>query len=86
MVDLLALPEAERDLLIWMLKTGAKDLNEIRAFLHLEGNAAQAFIASIIARGFLKTRQTQAGDQYLVSFPARPPRRAPSKMGNLLDE
>jgi hypothetical protein len=86
LLDILSLPEAERALVIWMMKHGSQDFEAIRAFLQINADAAKQFIAAMQSKGFLKPQKTATGVQYLVMVSPKRPGQLPQQMWELLEE
>lgn len=71
MLDLLTLPDPQRQTLNWMLRQGSVTLAQIATQTGQDNEQVNAFLASLVERGFVKITETDGEIRYVPNLVAR---------------
>jgi hypothetical protein len=86
MSELLALPNPLSDLLNWMVRQGQVAEMETAAFLGLDDAQAQALLADLCGKGFVREIEAPGGYQYCVRLKPKRGGELPSKLWQALED
>jgi predicted transcriptional regulator len=78
MADVLELPDADRDLVSWIMREGPVSLAEARAAFPGEAEALPASLARLTESGFVARSEGEAEPRYSVRVTSRAARRVSS--------
>ena len=78
MADVLELPDAERDLVSWIMREGPVSLAQASAAFPLEADALPAMLARLAETGFVALSDGNAEPRYIVRVTSRAARRVSS--------
>jgi len=85
MTDLLALADAERTLVNWLLRQRGACLADIVAHTQIELAATEAMLNDLIAAGFLVYDVSADPAVYKPNLVSRKPRTVPDQLWNAID-
>lgn len=85
MADMLSLPDAERQLMNWILRQGEVDLTQVAAHLNQEADAAQRLLQPLVERGFVSQRTAQGSSRYQARLVPRQGLQLRQDIRNALD-
>lgn len=85
MTDLLALADAERTLVNWLLRQRGASLADIVAHTHIESADLQATLDKLIAAGFLIFSDDADPALFKPNLVSRKPRTMPEKLWKALE-
>jgi hypothetical protein len=80
MGDVMALPDAARALVLWLLRRGEAGLAEMTAETGLDEGACRALLETLLGRGFLSETGADGGARYKARLA---PRRAGAASGDI---
>lgn len=81
--DILALPEDQRDLINWLMRSGRVDLDQVTEYLGQEPKEARAFLAPMIEQGFVQALNIEARPHYEVRMAATRSRHLSRELAQL---
>lgn len=86
MADILALPEAQRDLLIWMTRAVEVTMPQVIAQMGNDEAGARAMLATLLAKGFVREIEIKGTLRYRVRLAPKRKGSMPSNLWKALDE
>ena len=84
MADVLALPDALRQLVTWMMRHDAVTLAEVAAHTGQETAAVHPMLDSLVAQGFVQLQDSAGTPHYRLCLVARRPRQAATNLWTTL--
>jgi hypothetical protein len=85
MADLLALPDAERTLVTWLMRQRGASLGDVVAHTQAEPDAMQAMLDTLVSGGFLSVDETTDPAVFHPSLVSRKPRTVPDRLWSALE-
>lgn len=85
MADVLQLPDAERELVNWIVRTGEVSWSAVVARLE-QVETAQSLLATLIAKGFIREQVIEGESHYRIHFAHRRKRTLPANLWQALTD
>jgi hypothetical protein len=84
--DTLALADAERRVVTWMLRRGEVHLEDVVAGLGQDRDAVLGLLVGLVEQGFVRERESPDGRYFRAQLAPTRPRRVPGKLWRALDD